>query len=125
MATLVLTYMSGPDDGRSEVIAVEAGNATATIGRLPDCTISIPADPDVSRKHARLYRRDGDWWLEDLGSSNGTFIGEFAQSCKIAVATKLLPGQIFRVGLTRFRLEQEGYQVDKLKVVAHQSGSAS
>ena len=118
MPALILTYMSGPDDGRTEVIEVEAGNATVTIGRLPDCTISIPGDPDVSRKHARLVSRDDEWWLEDLGSANGTFIGEFAQSRKIAAATKLLPGQIFRVGLTRFRLEKEGYQVDKRKMAA-------
>ncbi len=108
---------SGPKEGRTEVISVERNNAAATIGRLADCTISIPDDRDASRRHARLHSRDGGWWLEDLGSANGTFIGEFARSRKIAAAVKLLPGQIFRVGLTRFRLEEEDYEGDKLKMV--------
>ena len=48
------------------------------------------------------------------GSANGVFIGEFAQSRKIVAAEKILPGQIFRVGLTRFRLEHEDAQAGKL-----------
>lgn len=118
ISPLILTYMSGPDDGRTEVVAADSINAIVTIGRLPDCTISIVSDPDASRRHARIFRRDGEWWLEDLGSANGTFIGEFAQSQKISAPVKLLPGQIFRIGLTRFRLEKEGYQVRHLMMVA-------
>ncbi len=125
MPVLILTYMSGPEDGRTDVISVAGNNAEATIGRLADCTISIPVDPDASRKHARLFSRDGGWWLEDLGSANGTFIGEFAQSRKIAAAVRLVPGQIFRVGLTRFRLEKEDYQGDKLKMAAHVTAGAA
>ncbi len=51
MPALILTYMSGPEDGRTDVISVAGNNAEATIGRLADCTISIPGDPDASRKH--------------------------------------------------------------------------
>jgi pSer/pThr/pTyr-binding forkhead associated (FHA) protein len=110
--------MSGPDDGRTEIISIDGNDATVTIGRLPECAISIASDPDASRRHARIVRRDSEWWLEDLGSANGTFIGEFAQSQKISAPVKLLPGQIFRVGLTRFRLEKEDYQVNKLTMAA-------
>ncbi len=115
---LILTYMSGPDDGRTEIISIDGNDATVTIGRLPECTITIASDPDASRRHARVFRRDGEWWLEDSGSANGTFIGEFAQSQKISGPVKLLPGQIFRIGLTRFRLEEKGYQVSNLAMVA-------
>lgn len=118
---LIFTYMSGPEDGRTEVISVEDNNAIVTIGRLPECTISIVCDPDASRRHARIFLKGDEWWLEDLGSANGTFIGEFAQSRKITVPEKLLLGQIFRIGLTRFRLENEDYQVNKLAKVAHAS----
>lgn len=111
MATLILTYMSGPDDGRSEHFEVPDSGSAVTIGRLAQAGICIPNDPEASRQHARLFFRDCGWWLEDLGSANGTFIGEFAASRKIASATKLTPGQIFRVGLTRFRLETETSQV--------------
>ncbi len=125
MPALILTYMSGPEDGRTDVISVAGNNAEATIGRLADCTISIPGDPDASRRHARLFSRDGGWWLEDLGSANSTFIGEFAQSRKIVGAVRLVPGQIFRLGLTRFRLEKEDYQIDKLKIAAHLTAGAA
>ena len=44
-----------------------------SIGRMDDNDIVID-DPGVSRYHARLTRSEGKWILEDLGSSNGTFI---------------------------------------------------
>lgn len=111
MSTLIITFMSGPEDGKTNVIPIDGNNTEVTIGRLAECTISIPCDPDASRKHARLSYRNGEWWLNDLGSANGTFIGEFAQSRKLTAAEKILPEQIFRVGLTRFRLEKENAQV--------------
>ena len=44
-----------------------------TIGRSPDCEIFLD-DVTVSRKHAVLVRRDGSFFIEDLGSLNGTFL---------------------------------------------------
>jgi pSer/pThr/pTyr-binding forkhead associated (FHA) protein len=113
MPTLIVTFMSGPEDGKTNVIPLDGNNAVATIGRLDECTISIPYDPDASRKHAQLSSRNGEWWLNDLGSANGTFIDEFAQSRKLTAAEKILPGQIFRVGLTRFKLEKEDTRVNQ------------
>ena len=114
MATpLILTYMNGPEDGRTVHIPVEGGDAIVSIGRLPECTVSIADDPDASRQHARISCPNEEWWLEDMGSANGTFIGEFAQSRRITEPVKLVAGQIFRVGLTRFRLENEDYQEKK------------
>lgn len=123
MATLIFTYMSGPDDGRSERFEVPDTGGAVTIGRLAQAGICIPNDPEASRQHARLFFRDGAWWLEDLDSANGTFIGEFAASRKISSATKLTPGQIFRVGLTRLRLEKDGFQVGAPMVMARVSES--
>lgn len=103
---LTLTRMSGPLDG--EVLQVPAGAALSqgvTFGRQPPSTILLSDDPEVSRLHARLSLRDGGWWLEDLRSANGTFVGEFAHSVRISAAVRLPYGQIFRVGRTRFRLE--------------------
>lgn len=103
---LTLTRMSGSLDG--EVLQVPTGVALSegvTFGRQPPSAILLTDDPEVSRLHARLSLRDGGWWLEDLRSANGTFVGEFAHSVRISVAVRLAHGQIFRVGRTRFRLE--------------------
>lgn len=43
------------------------------LGRDPACDRQIDA-PGVSRRHARLYQQAGGCWLEDLGSTNGTFV---------------------------------------------------
>ncbi len=43
------------------------------IGRLPDCDIILP-DRQVSRRHARIFRQDDTYFIEDLGSKNGTWV---------------------------------------------------
>ena len=43
---------------------------SATLGRLPECEVTLD-DPSVSRRHARVSRRGGGWTVEDLGSTNG------------------------------------------------------
>ncbi|HUQ40852.1 MAG TPA: FHA domain-containing protein [Acidimicrobiales bacterium] len=45
-----------------------------TIGRAPGCQVSLPEDTTVSQLHARVFRRDGTYWVEDLGSTNGTWV---------------------------------------------------
>ncbi len=101
---LVLTFMSGPRDGEVVTLAAQGEPGSVTFGRLATCGVSLPDAPDVSRQHARLTWRDAGWWVEDVGSSNGTFLGEFASERRVTTATSLSAGQIFRVGRTRFRL---------------------
>lgn len=43
------------------------------LGRYPSNDIVIP-DPYVSRRHARLFFKDGKWFIEDLDSTNGTIV---------------------------------------------------
>ena len=102
---LVLTFMSGPRDGEVVTLVAQGEPAAVSFGRLASCGVSLPDDPDVSRQHARLTWRDGGWWINDAGSSNGTFLGEFARATRVATPTRLSSGDIFRVGQTRFRLE--------------------
>lgn len=45
-----------------------------TVGRGGGCGIVLTGDHFVSTVHARLFRRDGDVFVEDLGSKNGTFV---------------------------------------------------
>ena len=45
-----------------------------TIGRAPGCSVPLADDTYVSQLHARIYIRDGKPFVEDLGSTNGTFL---------------------------------------------------
>lgn len=56
--------LQGPDGRRYTL------ESPTTVGRLPSCDITLD-DPSVSRRHARIARRDGRWTVEDLGSTNG------------------------------------------------------
>ena len=67
-----------------------------TVGRGGGCGIVLGDDSFVSQVHARLYRRDGDVYLEDLGSRNGTFVN--GQS--IATATRIRRGDQVQFGET-------------------------
>jgi pSer/pThr/pTyr-binding forkhead associated (FHA) protein len=47
-----------------------------TVGRASGCGVALPDDTFVSTLHARVFRRDGSLYVEDLGSTNGTFIND-------------------------------------------------
>ena len=68
------------------------------IGRSPGCQIQIE-DPAVSKQHARLYFSDGKWFVEDLNSSNGTFVNAHP----IQKPKCLKPNDIIRLGTHSFR----------------------
>ncbi len=71
-AQATLTAMSGLEAGR--VYSIDADEMI--IGRAPTAHVWVD-DPSVSRRHARVVRRGGEpYFLEDLSSTNGTFIGE-------------------------------------------------
>ncbi|MFN8169435.1 MAG: BTAD domain-containing putative transcriptional regulator [Candidatus Nanopelagicales bacterium] len=56
-------------------VLLELGSRTWTIGRHPDCDVVL-SDPSVSRRHAELRPVHGGYDLVDLGSSNGTRVGD-------------------------------------------------
>jgi len=58
--------------GRAGEVFRPQGERT-TVGRSPDCGIFLD-DVTVSRRHAELVARDGDYFIEDLGSLNGTYV---------------------------------------------------
>lgn len=72
-----------------------------TIGRHPSCEWML-ADETVSSRHARLsYRRD-QWWLEDVGSRNGTFLNGEELSAPVVLANldEVRCGQVsFTIGI--------------------------
>ena len=76
------------------------------LGRREDCHLRIPLG-DVSRKHCRLVKEDGTLRIEDMGSSNGTYVnGERVQE------TALNPGDTVQVGPVVFVVQIDGVPAD-------------
>ncbi len=80
---------------------VTLSNQPITIGRAPDSTIVVD-DDYASSRHARLYPNSGSWLIEDLGSTNGTYLGRG----KIDGPTPAPIGAPIRVGKTVFELRK-------------------
>lgn len=89
---IVITIMSGVEDGRE----IEIKNFPVTLGRLEDNSICLPYDSKISRHHARITREGDSFWLEDCGSTNGTFLNEK----RINEKALLNPGDMFLIGKT-------------------------
>jgi len=78
---------------------VTLGNAPVTLGRAHDATLVL-TDDYASNKHARLAPTADGWMLEDLGSTNGTYVG----SQKVSRPTKVTVGSQIRIGKTVLEL---------------------
>lgn len=77
------------------------------LGRGPVNEIILPGR-FVSNRHARLYMRDGQYWLEDLGSKNGTYLNG-----KLVTGPAVLAdGDQIRIGDIIFRFVRWGYEVE-------------
>jgi diguanylate cyclase (GGDEF)-like protein len=71
-ACLVHLHPPGPDIGRRHPLL----NSQYIVGRDSEAGFVVSRS-SVSRQHARLYLDDGgNWWVEDLNSTNGTFVNE-------------------------------------------------
>jgi hypothetical protein len=55
------------------------------IGRAATNTVALPDDSYASQLHARIFRRDGSLYIEDLGSTNGTFLNRKQVTGPIAI----------------------------------------
>jgi pSer/pThr/pTyr-binding forkhead associated (FHA) protein len=76
-------------------------DGATTIGRAAECELKIE-DTYMSQQHARIFDRNGDWYVEDLGSTNGTFVNEQ----KLVAPAMLTPGDRIRVGTTIVELRR-------------------
>lgn len=81
---------------------IPLGTSMITIGRAPDATVVLD-DDFVSTHHARLSPRGTQWVVEDLGSTNGTWIGKE----RVIAPTPLTPGIELRIGKTHMELGHE------------------
>lgn len=72
------------------------------IGRAPECTLVL-SDDYASNRHARVFPHDGEWFVEDLGSTNGTTLsGTPIQSG----AVPFKPGASIKIGHTEIELRR-------------------
>lgn len=92
---LVVTA-SGPNQGRS----IPVSGAKFLIGRDASCQLR-PASQAVSKQHCAVHIRNGQVWLEDFGSTNGTIVNDAAVSGQVQVKD----GDRIRIGPLEFRLQ--------------------
>lgn len=70
-----------------------------TIGRDPNCDFPV-MDEAISAHHVKISYHHSQWWLEDLNSTNGTFIGKN----QVTVPTVLITSDQFKCGGTIFTI---------------------
>src|SRR5258708_34431140 len=91
-----LVIMSGPDDGTTLSLTAPRQGDAYIIGRKEDCDVVLQYDSQVSRQHASLHYKDGIWYVLDLSSRNGTYVGKPQMDTLVA----LEPGKRLRLSRT-------------------------
>lgn len=81
--------------------SVTLTEAQVTLGRAPDSTVVLD-DDYASNRHARLYPSNGEWLVEDLGSTNGTYLDRD----RVVGPTPVRLGMPIRIGKTVFELRK-------------------
>lgn len=81
---------------------LELESAPLTVGRGSENDVPLDGDEFASAQHARFEPRRDGVWLEDVGSTNGTFVN----GIRLERPRKLAPGDVVRVGETDLRYEQ-------------------
>ena len=80
---------------------IPLGSSAVLLGRAPSCTLVLDDDYSSSR-HARIFPQSGAWFVEDLGSTNGTFVADQ----RVESPTPLPTGTPVRVGQSVLELQR-------------------
>jgi hypothetical protein len=94
-----LVVVAGPTFQSGEVFSLDTH--PLTIGRAVNNDVSMPDDEYASGRHARFEPRRDGVWVEDIGSTNGTFVN----GIRLTRERRLTPGDVVRVGETDLRFE--------------------
>lgn len=108
-----IMVMSGPYDGSLVRLTAPRNSERGYLfGRRDECDLSFPYDRWVSGRHARLFQEDGQWYIEDLGSTNKTYLGKmrpdgtFAGREQIEGIHPIAAGQLIQLGRVWVRLQK-------------------
>jgi FHA domain-containing protein len=94
-----LVVLQSPSLSQGHALGIDS--AAITVGRGGQNDVAIERDEFASASHARFTPQRDGVWLEDVGSTNGTFVnGEALPSPR-----KLVPGDVVRIGETELRYE--------------------
>ena len=95
-----LTVLKSPsvDEGREVLLNA----APVTVGRASQNDLGLGGDEFASARHARFEPRRDGVWVEDVGSTNGTYVN----GVRLESAKRLKPGDVVRIGETDFRFDQ-------------------
>ncbi len=91
----------GPNAGQRVPLASALDGTPLLVGRGPDAAVRLD-DDYVSTRHARIGLSGDTWYVEDLGSTNGTYIG----NQRLTQATAIQLGTQVRIGKTTLELEK-------------------
>jgi pSer/pThr/pTyr-binding forkhead associated (FHA) protein len=85
------------DQGAQRIVELDEGAGSVTVGRRLEADVPLPWDPEVSRLHAELEVKAGEWTLCDDGfSQNGTYVN----GLRIHGRRRLVDGDLLRIGQT-------------------------
>jgi hypothetical protein len=87
------------DGQKQRRVAVES--ASIVLGRAPECELALD-DTYASQQHARIFAKDGNWYVEDLGSTNGTYVNEQ----RLATPAMVQSGDRIKLGTTVVELRR-------------------
>jgi pSer/pThr/pTyr-binding forkhead associated (FHA) protein len=80
----------------------EISGAESIIGRASGCAVPIQDDTFVSHLHARIFTRGAEFWIEDLGSTNGSFVN----GKKLVSPVPLRDADKVQIGRTTFEVSR-------------------
>lgn len=87
-----------PDGAKPRTVRL---SGSTQIGRAEACAIRLN-DTYVSQMHARLYGENGGWFVEDLGSTNGTYLNDH----RVVQPVEVHSGDVVKVGKTVLELRR-------------------
>lgn len=101
--TLTLAFMNGPRRGETVPLVMAPD---VVVGRAAACTLTLAGDDEVSGRHARFFIQSRRLLLEDLGSTNGTWLN----GVRLVAPSPLSPGDVMQCGQTELRFIGIGHQ---------------